>query len=517
MKRWDLKTLLFFSSLLSLTVTGTMIVGSGILFGEEEILPWIWLAGFALLFFNVSYLFVISVFSVLLKKKVLPEVYVQEFPKTAFCYFIRHEDTDLLYQRMDWSFQGNRIPNLDFWILSDSDSEFEAEELRLVNRLHKKYGNRLHYRRRPVACERKQGNIRDFVDAHPEYAFLYICDADSMVPKGTVLKLLKKALHSANQDIAIFQTFIRTANANTYYAKFEGIASETSQKLYFQTLQSLFGQTVSFGHHCLARRELLQRINPPKNLLSHDNWDTALLDQLGYRVVFVSDVITFDEVPAHYLETRKRESRWMQGTLQGWPLIFMKGLNPGVRFLSFYGIYCFLTQPVFLVWVLAGLLAQSYFWGERLSFGTNAIIFSLFANKVVYAVLVFCLLVVFFHKLVVVKNRADLKRFFYELFFSTLVYSGNFLYVTLDFLTLPLKKLIWRAMKKDPYERLSFPETVKTMFPGTILGIIGLWYIWEGAPYPKYSALPLLLSLALGIPIVFLSAKSISQKESHNP
>lgn len=509
MKKLDSKSKLFFSALLGLTLAGAFLVGREILFGEEEILPWIWLMGFAFLFLNVGYLFVISLFSLFLKKKDLPEAYVRDFPKAALCYFIRNEDTGLLYQRMDLSFQGNRLPGLDFWILSDSGAEFEAEELKLTERLREKYGNRIHYRRRKEPVERKQGNIREFIDSHPEYEFLYICDADSFVPKGTILKILKKAAHPENQDIAILQTFIRTANARTYYARFEGIASEVSQKLYFRTLQAVFGQTISFGHQCLVRRALLQKINLPKGLLSHDNWDTALLDQLGYRVVFCSDVETYDEAPAHYLEARRREARWSQGTLQGWPLIFMKGLSPGVRFLSFYGIYCYLAQPVLLVWVLVGLLSQSYFTGELLSFRTDVIWFDLFLNRAVYLVLAFSLGVIFLHRLVVVKTREDFKKFLYELFFSTLVYSGNFLYATLDLLKLPLKKIIWHPMKKNPFEKLNLWESVKALLPGAAVGILGLWYLWKGTPFPRLSALPVLLSLAFGIPIVFYSSKSI--------
>lgn len=513
MKRSNRKGLLFLWSLLVLTLGGTYLVGREILFGEEEILPSLWLIGFGILFANVVYLFLISILSIFLKEKPLRETYVNEFPRTALCYFLRNEDTELLYQRMDWSFQGNRLPGLDFWILSDSDAEYEPGELGLVERFRQKYGNRVHYRRRKIPFERKQGNIQDFVHSHPEYSFLYICDADSSVPKGTVLKLLKKALHPANQDIAIFQTLVCTANARTYYARFEGIASETSQKLYFKTLQALFGEAISFGHHLLARREILERIKLPKGLLSHDNWDTARISQMWFRVAFVPDVFAFDEAPANYLEARRREARWAQGTLQGWPLLFLKGLSPGVRFLSFYGIYCYLAQPVFLLWVLAGLISQSYFAGELLSFRTDWLLLGHFVNRTVYLILAFSLLVIFLHKLVIVRTREDLGKFFYELFLSTLVYSGNFFYSTLDLVCLPLRKLIWQPMKKDPFEELNLRKSLKAFLPGTMVGLFGLWYLFEGTPFPRLTALPILISLALGIPIVFFTSKS-NLKES---
>jgi len=512
MKKNSTKAFLFLSAMIVLTACGVLLLGREIVFGEGEVIPWLWLAGFAILFVNVVYLFLISLFSLFVKKNHLPEVSLKAIPRTALCYFLRHEDTALLYERMCWSFENNRLPNVDFWMLSDSDSSHEADEIRLYERLRAKYGDCIHYRRRKVPVERKQGNMREFIDSHQGYDFLYICDADSLVPEGTLLKLLSKAMHPANKMVASFQTLIRTANAKTYYAQFEGIASETSQKLYFKTLQAVFGQTISFGHQCLVRRSVFQKINLPKGLLSHDNWDTALLDRMGYRVAFVSDVTTFDEAPANYLEARRREARWSQGTLQGWPLVFMKELSHGVRFLSFYGLYCYLTQPVFLIWGIIGLLAQSYFAGELFSLKPDAVWFNGFVNRTAFLMLIFSLCVIFFHKLVIVRSWKDFKRFIYELFFSTLIYSGNFLYATFDLISIPLKALVWHPMRKDPFERLTFKDTAKTFMPGTILGIWGLWYLFAGTPFPRLSALPILASLSCAIPVVYLSSKSIQER-----
>ena len=138
-----------------------------------------------------------------------------------------------------------------------------------------------------------------------------------MVPKGTLLKLLKKALHPENRDIAIFQAFVQIAHAATWYARLEKIGADLSQRFSFTAFQAVFGRTISFGHHHLARAALLKKIRLPKGLLSHDNWDTVLLDQMGYRVAFCPDVYAFDEAPTNYLEARARSRRWSQGTL--WP------------------------------------------------------------------------------------------------------------------------------------------------------------------------------------------------------
>lgn len=497
---------LFLAGIMGVTVVTALAIFKEMLIGRNEIIPWLWISGFAVLFFNVAYTSGLALLSLFAKDSYLPEVFVKEFPRTALCYFVRNESKGL-YERMLWSFGNSRIPGVSYWLLSDSDETEEPCEKDLIRRLESKLGRTIHYRRRQEPLERKQGNIREFVENHPEYDFLYICDADSLVPKGTLLKLIRKALHPANEDVAIFQTFIRTAHAKTLYAKFEGIASESSQSIYFKTIQAFFGRAISFGHQLLARRACLEQIRLPKGLLSHDNWDTALLDQMGLKVAYCPDVASFDEAPANYLEARAREARWAQGTLQGIPILSLKGLTEVTRFLAFYGIYCYLMQPVFLFWVLGGLFAQSFMMGELMSFKTDFAWFGFPMNATLLSILATSLFLVFFHKAVIVKTKDDLKRFAYEIFFSALIYSGNFLYASLDLFSLPFRKLIWRPMRKDPFEKISFSTAFEKLWLGTLTGALGCWYLLFGTPAPQWSLLPVLVSLAFSVPLVYFSAK----------
>jgi len=506
-----LKEYLFIITLVCLDLLAVFWVLDQIISYQSNFVLIGWIAGFAILFFNVIYLFLLSLLSFFVRPQILKEIYVEQFPRTAVCYFIRNEKHGL-FERMLYSFEGNKLPGIDFWILSDSDKEFEPEELRLKAQLEASLKRTVFYRRRLEPMERKQGNMRDFMASHPTYKYVYVCDADSMVPPHTVLKLLKKALHPSNCDIAIFQTMIKTAHAKTYYAQFEAIASESSQKLYFSTLYSLFRKSISFGHQHLIRSEYFGRIEVPPGLLSHDNWDTALLDEAGCRVAFVSDLITYDEVPANYLESRRRESRWAQGTLQGIPLIYRKLISPIIRFMTFYGVYCYLMQPVFLFWLGLGLFSQSYLFGELISFKVNAVFLGRPVNVTLCYILSFSLLVNFLHKLVVVKSAEDVKKFFYELTLATLIYSGNFVYTAFDILTLPFKKLIWSPMKKNPFEAIAWTETLYSLLPGTVIGILGIWYLTQGTPYPHMASVPIFVSLMFSAPLVYFSAKTAQRK-----
>jgi membrane glycosyltransferase len=503
------RTFLFLSSIIILTAAATALVASTLVLTEESfVASLLWIAGFGFLSVNVSYLFHLSLICLFIRKPLLQETYVKKFPTVALVYPIRNEGHGL-FERVDFSLSGNKLPALDLWILSDSSEDFIPLEKDLVQRLREKYGTWIHYRRRPVPFERKQGNIKEFLDSHPEYLYLYVADADSTLPKGVILKLLRKAEHPENRDVAIFQCQVRIAHARTWYARFERIGTAFSQRLNFTVLQALFGRSISFGHHHLARTQLLRNIMLPKGLLSHDNWDTVLLDQMGYRVVFCPDVQAFDEAPSNYLESRTRARRWAQGTLQGWPLVFKPGVSPASRFLTFYGIYLYMADIVFFFWVLLGLLAHSAPTGELIHFKIDTIFLGLFTNSLLLSMLAFSLGVILFHKVVIVRSLRDLCEYLYELFFSTLVTLNNFFYVPLDILTIPLRKLNWQPMSKNPFEKVRFRDAVMNLWPGTALGLAAFYFCTQETPYFVWQATPVMASLIFSIFTVYSTAKPV--------
>lgn len=511
MKLSDRYAFLFLSSVVALTAFGTWFVSTAIVFTADTFLISLaWLAGFAFLFLNVSYLFQLAVLYPFLRMPALKETFIRGLPKTALVYPIRNEEHGL-YERIDYSLAGNKIPDLDLWILSDSSPEYEAVELVLVTKLKEKYGERIHYRRREVPYERKQGNLKEFLHSHPEVAYIYVADADGMVPRGVILKLLRKAEHPDNRDVAVFQCFVKIAHAKTWYARFERIGTAFAQRFNFTSIQALFGRSISFGHHHLVRAKLLHAIKLPKGLLSHDNWDTVLFDQMGYRVAFCPDVFAYDEAPSNYLEARARSKRWAQGTLQGWPLVFKTGISLTSRLLAAFGLYLYVADIVFFGWVILGLLAHSAPTGELIHFQIDSIRMGLFANSRLVMALLFSLGVILFHKVVVLRNLRDFREYLYELAFSTLITLNNFFYVPLDIVTLPLRKLDWRPMKKNPLAKMTFSNAAKNLWPGTLLGLIGFYFCTNETPYFVWQATPILLSLIFSIVSVYLTSKSVPE------
>jgi len=508
----ETRTALFLGAVTLLTFIAVRLVSSAIVWTEESrMFGILWVAGFGFLFFGVAFLFSLSVLRPFLKETALKGAYIKEFPKTAIVYPVRNESHGL-FERIEYSFSGNKLPNTDLWILSDSSAEFEPYEREIVAKLSASHPDRIFYRRREAPVERKQGNIAEFLSSHREYVYLYVCDADGMIPKGTLLKLLRKAEHPDNRDIAIFQAFIRIAHAASWYARFEKIGANFAQRFNFASFQAIFGRTISFGHHHLVRAGILSRIKLPRGLLSHDNWDTVLLDQMGYRVAFCADVHAYDEAPSNYLEARARARRWARGTLQGIPLIFMPKVSLASRFLAFFGIYLYAADVVFFFWLIFGLLAHSCLAGELIHFEIDSIWLGACTNSKLKWTLLFSIAVVYFHKLCLLKNWKDLKDFFYELVLSTFLTLNNVFYTPLDIASIPLRKLHWQPMAKNPFARVDLQNTAKILWPGTAAGLLGLYFCLFLTPYFIWQATPLLTSLILSIPVAYWTARSVPER-----
>ncbi len=491
--------MLFITAILTYLCAGIIVFEPG-----NRLYPTLWVAGFGFLIFNVVYCLVCSLYALFIRPELFPEAPLAGIPKTAILYPVLSETVGL-YERMAYTLANNDAAGVDLWVLSDSpmDMEVLSYESQVVQKLRDRFGqDRIHYWRRKQPTERKQGNIQGWLDHHRhEYPFFIVCDADTILPEGAVARLLRKAAHPANQDIAIFQTKIHITHARTYFAKFQASSTPLVQRLYVTVNQRVFGRSMYFGHAALVRSSDFAEIRLPKGIYSHDIWESALLDQIGKSVVFCSDVISYEEVPGHYLEMRAREKRWAKGNLQTFPLLWAPGLSLHTRFHVFYGLYMYIAQPVFLIWIILGFFGGSILEGKLLSFQRYTFLGASVVDLEMTSMLIGVLLVVFLHKMVVARSWRDVRDIVYEILLSTFLCLNNVLYQTIDLLSLPFGKRGWRPMTKDPEARLSFKETAANLWPSTALGLLGLYWGWAYAPHWFYAAFLFLLSFTLSIPI----------------
>jgi len=497
----------FFAVVILVTWLQTALLMRALLFELGTLWPWLWTLGFVILAFNISLILTQTLFSLFVEDPVLPEVSLSEITgtRTAVLVCVKNEDEETL-ERIRYTLRGNLGSGVHFWMLSDSDSHYAPKEEAWAGRLRDEFGEgRIFYRRRALPFERKQGNLAEWHEKHgDEYDYLFVTDADSTIPGGVLRKLLGKAGHPKNRDIGIFQSAIYIAHDHSLFSRANAIGQFYAQKLYFRVNQAVFGCTIGFGHNCLIRSQVFSHLKLPTGVLSHDNWDTALADRAGYRTAFVTDTLTYEEATQNYLEERARCKRWMKGTLQGWPILFMSKISWTTRFYIFYQCYLYLVHPVLLLWSLGGFVlssdwSQVSLFVERSQGGFMPLLW----------VLSFTLAVLFGHKFFLSRSWLDFKRIAFEVAVSTLVSLNNIFYISLDLLAIPFEGVAWKPMSKNPNARVSARDCAKSLIGGTVFGwltlIGGILY----SPFWVPVGFPICMSLILSIPVVYFTSKNL--------
>lgn len=466
-----------------------------------DVFSGIWLSVFVFLALNVSQMFVGSFYAVFFPMPKLRERFLKVTPKTAIIYTVRAESCGL-YERMEYTFRNNDLSNCDLWIVSgQASAEFMKYEEEVLYKLRERFGNTcVRHLHSEDPEKKKREMVEEWLEKYgDEYKYFVICDGDSMLPKNCVLKLIRKAEHPENQDVAIFQASMRIANAKTHYSQLQAIGVKIMIRLSTATKQLAFNKALFWGHNALIRREVFQSVQIPPGVLSHDIWETAYLDRIGYRTVFCPDVISFEEAPTNYLEDKKRMARWARGNLQTIKLIFEPGLSLGMRFYVFNGVYSYLCNIIFLSWAYSGLfLENSKLWMDLAS--TR------------YLMTGVVLSIIFLHKFAACRSIKDVVNTFYETFISTIVHLNSLFYVSLILIRLPfLKKKTWVPMKKIPDETLGFAETVINFWPSTLFGIMSCLISYYYTPTWGKCSIPILASFVLTIPTVYLTSRLVQK------
>ncbi|MFC2140375.1 glycosyltransferase family 2 protein [Candidatus Auribacterota bacterium] len=504
-----IKGYLFIATSLGLTFFTTYLVYGMIVFEKGNLIfPILWVSGFSVLTFNVCLTLTQVIFYLLTVPKILPEVSLSpdQNPTTAVLYPVKDEDFGL-YERMKYTISNNKAKNVIFWVLSDSSKTVDYER-KVVRELQNDFGkNIIQYRRRKDPIEKKQGNIKDWIEQHGNnYKYMVICDADSVLPQGTVQKFINKAEHPANQEIAIFQGGIRVIHAKTFFSKYLELATDSSQKFNFLVNWRVFERSISIGHGNLIRIKPFSEVHLQKGIICHDMWETAYLDRQGYKTCYCEDIVSYEEVPANYLETRRRDQRWAKGTLQAFKVPFLKRISLATRYYVGYSIYLYLSHILFLFWLVMGFFCTSQLSGEFLSTQRYALLGSSLVDIKLSTIFICTMLIVYLHKLVICKNSKDIRNIIIEIFSSTLISLNNIFYISLDIAFMGFKRFKWNPMSKNPFGGLALKEVIRKCSSGTLFGILCIFLGLKFSPYWLAISLPFVISFITAIPLVYLTS-----------
>jgi len=255
----------------------------------------------------------------------------------------------------------------DWFILSDStDPSVWTQEERCFLALATA-DDRLFYRHRADNHARKSGNIEDWVKRFGGgYEFMVILDADSVMT-GEALVRLAGAMQR-HPEIGLIQTLPVVVNARTLFARLQQFAGRMYGPLIAAGVAWWHGSESNYwGHNAIIRVAAFAACTGLPTLpgrkpfggaiLSHDFVEAALMRRAGWRIHMAPTLRgSYEEVPPSLLDFAARDRRWCQGNLQHAKVLTARGLHWVSRLHFLTGIGAYVTAPLWLAFLIAGIL-----------------------------------------------------------------------------------------------------------------------------------------------------------------
>jgi len=260
--------------------------------------------------------------------------------------------------------------SFDIFVLSDSTDPdaWVAEEAAfraLIRRT--KPRARVFYRRRRHNTEKKAGNVADWCKRFgAAYPCFTIFDADSLMEAETLIRLALEM--EARPDVGLLQTIPVQINRNTLFARVQQFAGRVYGPVMAAGLAAWARRSSNYwGHNAIIRTSAFVgaaglphlRGRPPfgGHIMSHDFVEAALMRRAGWHVLLDPTLPgSYEESPPSLIDVAVRDRRWCQGNLQHAKVIVARGLRWPNRFHMINGILAYVASPVWLLFLIAGLL-----------------------------------------------------------------------------------------------------------------------------------------------------------------
>lgn len=506
---------LYISAILALALLLTLLLSTMIKWDESQVvIAAAWIAGFFFVVINLCYVFVITICSRFIGTRPLPEADIDHEPRTAILYIVKNENIKDLQYKMEQSLTGNCSANIDLWLISNSDqAKFMDDERCMISRLQDKFRTESVHLYRPSnnPSGRKHIAIQQWNISHEDYPYIIVCDADTVLYPGTVVKLLAKAEHPDNRDIMVFQGEVEIGGSITRFARFFEPANNLVGRAFRRVNAFIFGRSPYYGHNALIRTKEFGKLRIPNHVLSHDLWETVAIDAAGQKVALCDDVLTQEMFPANFLDHRARSRRWILGTIEATPLLLTRKLSLGTRFYVALPLYMYLVPPVFLFWILLGLFAHNSVSGQPLIVSQPLLIGGATGLDVeMGGMCIATLTVAWFYQLSFCRRLKDVLLILREILTGTAVVINNILYYTWYVLASPWLPKVWRPMKKQCLDEVSFRLCFIQMLPSTVVGLVLLSIGAFVSPMWTALASPILAGFLLGSVTVYWTSKVVS-------
>lgn len=258
----------------------------------------------------------------------------------------------------------------DIFVLSDTtDADAWIAEERAFLALRARTGGeeRIFYRRRSLNRERKAGNVQDWVERFGgAYDHMLVLDADSVMTASAIVRLAQAM--EADPRAGLIQTLPILVGGRTLFARMQQFAGRIYGPLIARGIATWHASEGNYwGHNAIIRtRAFAEAAGLPHlagrrpfggHVLSHDFVEAALLRRAGWAVRMVPTWLgSYEEGPPSLTDLAVRDRRWCQGNLQHAAVLPTRGLHWVSRMHLMMGIGSYITAPLWLAFLLAGIL-----------------------------------------------------------------------------------------------------------------------------------------------------------------
>jgi membrane glycosyltransferase len=427
----------------------------------------------------------------------------------------------------------------DIFILSDTtDADCWIEEEAAFLGLRDRTGGhrRIFYRRRPKNIARKAGNIAEWVTrfgaAYPQFLIL---DADSVMAGETLLRLV--AALEAHPDIGLIQTLPVIAGGTTLFARMQQFAGRVYGPLIAQGIAWWHGAEGNYwGHNAMIRTrafaecaglpELRGRKPFGGHIMSHDFIEAALIRRAGWAVHMQPGLIgSYEASPPSLTDLAIRDRRWCQGNLQHAAVLPARGLRWTSRLHLLTGIGSYITAPLWLLFLLSGILIAlqarfvppDYFPAGKSLFPQWPVIDPVRAMWVFTGTMGLLLVPKLLAAFAVLLHGPErrgcggLIRLLVSVILETVI-AGLIAPVVMLTQSVDVVAILigrdsgWNAQRRDDGS-IPLRETVRQYRRHTVLGLALGGGAWAVSPFLALWMLPVVLGLALAIPLAAVTAK----------
>ncbi|MBR0667230.1 glucans biosynthesis glucosyltransferase MdoH [Roseomonas hellenica] len=429
--------------------------------------------------------------------------------------------------------------HFDIFILSDTtDPDAWVTEEAAFVALRERTGDheRIFYRRRPKNIERKAGNIAEWVTRFgAAYPQMLILDADSVM-EGEALVRLAGAMER-HPDVGLIQTLPIIVNGNSVFARMQQFAGRVYGPMIAAGIACWHGAEGNYwGHNAIIRtRAFAAHAGLPAlpgrkpfggHIMSHDFVEAALLRRAGWAVHMVPFLRgSYEESPPSLTDLAVRDRRWCQGNLQHAAVLPARGLHPISRLHLLTGIGSYITAPLWLLFLIAGVLGAlearfirpAYFSGQRTLFPDWPIIDPVRAMWLFIGTMALLLVPKLLAWLAMLLRREERRgiggglRSLVSMLLETVI-AGLLAPVTMLTQSVDVVSILlgrdsgWLPQQRDD-GRLRLREVARLYWRHTLFGVLFGIASYLVSPFLALWMLPVTIGLALSVPLAALTAR----------